>query len=97
VILIQALLAISIALSLWFAREMWPPWRSADPTTAWLLFSWACTAASLETVFLAATLSIEVPALLALLVIVAHDAVMVWRMVKVRQARRTKQPAQTEE
>lgn len=87
-ILIQALLGLSVALSVWFAWDMWPPWRSSDVPTAWLLFTWACTATALESVFLAATLQIDVNPLLALLILVAHDSVMVWRMVKVRRARR---------
>lgn len=85
--LIQALLAGSVALSLWFAIDMWPPWRSQDPGTAWLLFSWACTAGSLEGVFLAATFHIRPSPLLAVFILVCHDSVMVWRMVKERQAR----------
>ena len=87
-ILIQGLLALSIVLSVWFAAEIWPPWRSEDPSTAWLLVAWASTAAALETMFLLATLRVEVPGPVALLVLVAQDAVLVWRLVKVRRGRR---------
>lgn len=86
-ILIAGLIGLGILLDLIFVWDLWPPWRSSEPGTAWILSSIAFTVALFETFVLLATYDIPVPALLALVVLLGKDAALVWRMVKVRRSR----------
>ena len=94
-ILIEALLGLLVLFKGYIAWDMWPPWRSENPVIAWLLFTWACSAAALEGVFLAATLQLWVPPLLALAILLGNNAVMAWWVVRIRRARN--RPTEPEE
>jgi UDP-N-acetylmuramyl pentapeptide phosphotransferase/UDP-N-acetylglucosamine-1-phosphate transferase len=88
--LIAFLIGISVLLSFLFAVSLWPPWRSHDPSVAWLLFVLAVAAGVFDLFVLLATLQIRVNPLLALFVLVGQDAAMVWRLLAVRRTRRSR-------
>lgn len=87
-IAIQALVAASILLTLWFVLQLGDPRRSQSPTVAWLLAAWGWITIAFEALLLAALLRIHVPSWLAVLVLFAQDGIFAWRLVLLHRSRR---------
>jgi hypothetical protein len=86
-VVFEALLALSVALGLWFAVELGRPWRAENPTMAWLLAAWAWSTVAVESILLLALFRITVPWWVVVVVLAAQDAVWVWRLIRLRQER----------
>lgn len=85
--LLQALVAASVLLTLWFVLTLGSPRRSENPTIAWLLAAWAWVTVAFETLLLLALFQIHVPAWLAAVVLFAQDGVFAWRLALLWRSR----------
>lgn len=95
--LLEVLVAGSIGLTLWFVLDLGPPWKSENPSVAWLLAAWGWVTVAFETLLLLTLFSIRFPLLLAALVLAVQDTVFAWRLVILRRARRADQFTQPKE
>jgi hypothetical protein len=88
-IVFMILFGTSVVLGLWFVLDLGPPWRSQLPGTAWLQASLAAVVLALDLVIVLLLLRVPVPWWLIAVLVAAQDAVFVWRLVKLHEARRS--------
>lgn len=85
------LIAVGILFEVLFFAVIWPPWRSSLPSLAWTLGSLSGILFLYDSMILLATLRIQVPLIVALLVLFLKDVLLAWRFklaLKIRAPRK---------
>lgn len=87
-LVITGLVGASFLLTVSFALWLGLPWRSENPPGAWLWSGLAWSTAVFDGVLFLSLLHVSVPLWIALVALLAQDAVYAWRLFLLHEARR---------
>lgn len=85
---ITGLVGASFLLTVVFALWLGPPWRSENPTGAWLWAGLAWSTAVFDGLLFLSLLRISVPIWIAIAALLVQDVVYTWRLFLLYEARR---------